>query len=210
MVHSLAAVEPLGESGVFARIFDGQPWLITAVILLAGLAGWAVLRGQGRPGRARIAALIAIAAALALNIAARVVVTARERLSAATLELVRATAKADTAALGPMLAEDCVAVTRANMAGVPIPREGLGKEAILTTVASMLGGPYTLKEYAVIETQAQTTGATSGRSQVRVRTTPESMPAPVFSWWRVDWRKTPDGDWKAVLIEPLELGGSTF
>lgn len=206
MTALAAAVQPLPEPGFFGTIFDGQPWLVSAVILLAGIAAWVVLRNQNQPRRAGAAVLAALAIAAVLNIAARLIVTDRERLSQATLELVRATAKADTAQLGDMLAPDVVTIVSQSLPGVPIPSDGMGKDALLELVSAMLGRQYTLKEYGVLDTQVQITGPAAARTQVRVRATPEFSGMPVLSWWRIDWRKSGE-EWKAVLIEPLEIGG---
>jgi hypothetical protein len=207
MVSLLAAVQPLDEPSVLARVFDGQPWLISGVILLAGFAGYLVLNSQRQPRRARAAALGAVLVAVGLNVAARLIVTERERVAQATLELVRATATVDMAKLEEMLAPDCMAITAGVFPAVPIVPDGTSRTLLLAAVQSQLGGPYKLSEYGVLETQVQINGPTAARTQVRVRATAESLGVPGISWWRLDWRKSGGGEWKVVLIELLEMDG---
>ncbi len=205
MTAIVAEFQSLPRPGPFAALFDGQPWLVSAVLVLAGLAAWYILRNQNQPRRAAAAAFVSVALAVGLNIAARMIVTERERVSEATLELVRATASGDPARLSPLLAADAVAIANQSFPGVPIPRDGMGKDALLELVSRTLGGTYAVKEYGVLETQAQVTGASAARTHVRVRVTPRYTEAPVLSWWRIDWRKSGD-QWQAVLIEPLDFG----
>jgi hypothetical protein len=168
------------------------------------MAGWVVLNSQNRPRRARAAALGAVAVAIGLSVAARLIVTDRERMAETTVELVRATATVDLPTLEELLARDCIAMTAAPFAGVPFGRDGVDRATLLGYVQGYLGGNYRVAEYGVLETQVQFNGPTSARTQVRVRATSEKFGTPLISWWRIDWRKT-TGGWKAVLIELLEM-----
>jgi hypothetical protein len=40
---------------------------------------------------------------------------------------------------------------------------------------------------------------------VRVRVVPERYEVPNASWWRVEWRRSPDGRWRVTEIQPLEI-----
>jgi hypothetical protein len=202
MRHFLAAVEPLPGPGLFPGLLDGQPWLASFVLILAGLAAFVTLRNQGRHGAAIWSLTAAFIFDAGLHAAAHFIMTDRERTAQATLELVRATAKADTAAIDPMLAPGARVIASTVIPGFVIPREGLEKREVLDEVSRYLGGTYKIDEYAVLETQAQRLGPTTGRTQVRVRTV---IGYPIISWWRIDWRRTEGGQWRATLIEFLEF-----
>jgi hypothetical protein len=206
MTTLLAAVEPLPKPPFFAGLMDGQPWLISAILLLLGLGILVVFRNQGKPRQGSGIFLGLAALAIALQVAAALITTDRERLTAATQELVRATATAQTAVVEGFLASDVRLVTEGGRLGpLALPRTGWDKDEILSQIRRTIGGSYQLKEYAILRTQAEQRGPTAGRTQVRIRVVPEQYPAPTISWWRIEWRKE-HGEWKAVLIQPLELG----
>jgi hypothetical protein len=206
MTHLLAAVQSLPDPPFLAGLMDGQPWLISAILLLLGGSIWFMLRNQGKPRPGALALLILALLAIGLQVAAMLVTTDRERLTAATEELVRSTATAQTGAVERLLASDVRLIAERDRLGpFAISSSGWDKDEILAQVNRTLGGAYRLKEYAILQTQAEQRGPTSGRTQVRVRVVPEAYPAPTLSWWRIEWRKE-SGDWKAVLIQPLEVG----
>jgi hypothetical protein len=181
---------------------DGRPWAVSIVLLAIGVGSFVALRNQRKERAGFLALLGAIAAAVGLQIAAELVVTERERMSEATMELVRATAGADTARLEGLLAEDVRVIATAELPGWTVPLGGLDKGATLAAVSDLLGSRHTPDEYAVLELQAQQTGRTLGRTQVRVRVSVERIPG--LSWWRIDWRKDPRGEWRAIMIELIE------
>jgi hypothetical protein len=59
-------------------------------------------------------------------------------------------------------------------------------------VQQTLGGVYKISEWAVLETQSMTDAPGAGVTQSRIRVTLEAG-FPNISWWKIDWRKGPDG-----------------
>ena len=72
MTAIVAEFQSLPRPGPFAALFDGQPWLVSAVLVLAGLAAWYILRNQNQPRRAAAARTEAVTAVTETH-AARVV-----------------------------------------------------------------------------------------------------------------------------------------
>jgi hypothetical protein len=199
----IAAVTPLPAPPLVSGLLDGQPWLISGILLFSALAVYQLTRNPAvaRSGGLGAAALVFLA--LALQVLAAAITTPREELTSATRTLVHATAGADTAALSPMLAEDCRLFGPGGIPGLSIPSQGLDKPGTLRRVGETLGGSFRLQSHSIPEVQAELLSATTGRTQVKVHVVFDQS-VPANSWWRIGWRKDA-GAWRATSIEPLEL-----
>ena len=207
MALPLPQLQPLPVPGLLGRLMDGQPWLVSAVLIVAGSALYIALRNQNRQRQGALLGGGLVLAALALQLIAYLVVTERERLAEATMELVRATARGDSASVSQLLAPDASLISELDVRYGPfaLGRAGMQRDQILAAV-DLLSGRHAVHEYAVLDLQAQQRGPTAGRTQVRVRVTTELERIPSISWWRIDWRKDAGREWRAVIIEPLDLG----
>jgi hypothetical protein len=199
------AVTPLPAPPALSGLLDGQPWLISGILLFAAFAVYQLTRRDrlSRTGRLGAAALIVLA--VALQALAVGITTPREELARATRQLVHAAATADTAALSSVLAEDARLFSPVSIPGLAIPQQGLDKPGILALVSTAMSGPYALKEHGAREIQAEATSPNTGRTQVQVHAVLDQYGAPGNSWWRIGWRKNSTGQWQATSIEPLEL-----
>ena len=79
----------------------------------------------------------------------------------------------------------------------------MGRDEILSFVGGEMRGAFKIGNYRVLETQAAVTGPNAAVTQTYVRVTPEQTGGPTFSWWRLDWRRDPDGRWRVTHIEPI-------
>lgn len=180
-----------------------QPWPLAAALALAGLAVAFMVRARWRVPIA--GALGALAGA---TLAAGILVTTdRERLVTTTRDLIDATARANTIALAGMLAPDARLVVDVPIAEAGLRPTGAGieRDAILKLVADTLGGQWPLKEHDILEVQSTLVGPGVGRTQVRVRAVLEAIGLPIASWWRIEWRRDPDGSWRAVGVRLLHV-----
>lgn len=171
-----------------------------------GLAAFAVLaffilnsRAQAKQGA--VIALSLLAAAAACIAASFLVTTDRERLAAKTRELIAATATADLGTLGPMLASD----VGLSVLERPAPQD---KDGILGLVGRYMGNEVRIREHSTSELTAHVDRLGTGKTLVRVRVTADvagMSGASNRSWWRITWRKTPDGQWQVLHIEGLQI-----
>ncbi|QYU67647.1 hypothetical protein J4558_22525 [Leptolyngbya sp. 15MV] len=141
--------------------------------------------------------------AAGLGIAGTLLATDRERLRARSVELIDAVARVDAGSMSAIFAPGVRLQTGLSIQQVP---RVVGREALVDAVERTLGGPFAVKEHAVLEVQAQLDGRDVARTQVRVRATPSSAmyQVPAFSWWRLDWRRS-DQTWELTSIEPLAI-----
>lgn len=219
MLHTLLAqflpppakVPPLPSPPLLPRLFLEQPTPLAVALVIATIVSMAVLNRRGKAVQGTVAAAFGVLVA-AVIILATAVQTDRERIAAATEDLVNAAAAVDQTALDRMLAPDVRLLAQARIneqvqrEGPKLTDSGWDKATILAQADEYLKGPFKVSSAAVLETQALLDGPTSGRTQVRVRAVPEIYNFPVITWWRVTWRKGSDGQWQAIAIEPLDLG----
>lgn len=178
-----------------------NPW--PAAIFLLVVAVLLLFIGNSR-GRAREGALLAgllAAIAGACIVASLLVTTERERLRAEMARLIAATATADTDALDPLLASD-VAL---SVLGRQFPEN---KEGILGLVRRYMGSEVRVREHSLTDVTAHVDRHGGGQTLGRVRVSADVAGMNDVgnrSWWRVTWRKGPDGGWSAVHIEGLQI-----
>jgi hypothetical protein len=188
---------PLPEGPWIARILLESSGWPASLLALLGLCTFLVMNGRG-DGRALRVLGLWLAGALLLWGLGRMVVTTREEISAATVGLVAAVARADTAEVGRRLSSD--ASLEGRLPGLPLDRAGL-----LDRVGATTGRQYPLGSWAVLEVQAFRPAA--GRAQAQALIRVQAKDGGVnFSWWRIDWREE-GGAWKASRVEPLAIQG---
>ncbi len=185
--------EPLGLS---VLLFE-QPWIFMVLALAAGLVAswWFKRRGSAGKGLALLAGSAAFAGLLFL--AAKLVVTDRERVSVGMRELLRTTATVDTDGLTKLLDP------QARLYYFKSPA-GLDRDGIIGAVKSDLGQMYRIKDWGIQELQIAPLSEGTMTTQMRVRVTPEAWNFPHVSWWSVEWKKTGD-EWRVIKIQPLGI-----
>jgi hypothetical protein len=199
----------LARGPIVERLLFEQPWPLIAGLLFLAVVAFVVLNRRGLVRAGLIVLALGVALGAGVLLLARAVQTPREAMTEATIALVHAAAATDSAALERLLAPDARLFSRFAQPGAAAPEGGLDRPAIIAAARRVLREQWPLKEHSVDEVQAETAGPGSGRTQVRVRVVVEQWQIPYSSWWRVDWQKGPDGAWRAVLIEPLELPGAS-
>lgn len=197
-------IPPLPPPPLLTSLLLEHPAPLVGALGIAAVVAFAILNARGRARQAGIAGLALLLAAAGLYTLATLIQTDREKISEETKALIGAAAHADSRALDAQMAPTCRLYTSLPIPEFTVPSDGLGKAAILDGVVKAMGQQHHVDEAAVLELQAAIDGPTSGRTQVRVRTTIDKV--PVFSWWRITWQRGSDGDWKAAAIEPLHLG----
>jgi hypothetical protein len=187
-------------------LFEEPVGLVSGLVLLAVVL-WVVFN---RRGKARQGAALATGAMVLVGgvwLLAHSVKTEREQMAEATVALVDATARVDTAAMARILASDAHLNTGYSIPDVSAVRDGLDREGIIAAAERALER-HPIKDHSVKEVQAESLGPGSGRTQVRVLATLEAFGFPHTSWWRIRWRR--EGEvWRAVAIEPLDIPGLT-
>ena len=200
------AVDSLPSPSPISHFLLENPYPLAILLVLAAAVVMYTFnrRAQARRG-VRIGFLLAAIAA-AIVALGHFVQTTREKLILNTALLVDATAVADTGRLGPMLAPDCSLMLYGRQ------RTPLGKDEILSKVQEYPGRQFPVKDHSIVESQAIADSGRAGRTQVRVRVTPNGMP-PIGSWWRIAWRRDADtaddplGGWRVVSIGCLSIDG---
>jgi len=191
------APPPLNEPlGLGVLLFE-QPWIFMVLALAAGLVAswWFKRRGSAGKGLAILAGSAAFAGLLFL--AAKLVVTDRERVAVGMRELLRTTATVDTDGLTKLLDP------QARLYYFKSPA-GLDRDGIIGAVKSDLGQMYRIKDWGIQELQIAPLSEGTMTTQMRVRVTPEAWNFPHVSWWSVEWRKT-GGEWRVINIRPLAI-----
>lgn len=180
-----------------------QPWAAALALGLGGLlAAWILnQRARARAGLALGAAMLLAGATIA--VIGALVTTTREALIARTRELIALTARADTRALDGLLAGDV------TFRLFTTDRRYI-REELLGLVRRYPGELYPVESYREEQAAASLDGPNAARTQVRVVTRSAAATLydlPVGSWWRIAWRREPDGAWRVTQIECLRIDG---
>ncbi len=199
-----ASVRPLPARPFLSHLFLENPMPLVGVCVAGAIVAFFVLNARGRAALAVIVGLVLATLAGGFYSIAAAVRTDHEALDEQSARLVDAAATLDFAALRDVLSPEARIESTIAQSEIPLAK---GREAIVDAVRSTLGGTYSVKEHATLEVQATLDGPQVGRTQVRVRVTPSGgmYEVPMFSWWRIDWRRGGDGEWHAVVIEPLAI-----
>jgi hypothetical protein len=209
-----SAIDPpappaLPGAGLLERWLLESPWMLMAILVAAGAAGYWMLRRSEDPRRTRRAGVaLAVGSVLALVVYAvsAVVETDREKISGLTRDVVRATATGEIDRLDDLLNDDCIL-------DAALPGLGMGaqvsKQGILDRVRAEFG-PNARNGTArpvLLELQASTENPAFARTQIKLRVTSDAWNFPLLSWWRMDWRRQADGSWRATGIQLVSMPG---
>lgn len=183
-----------------AWLFEGGILLPVGIAVL-GVVGFLTMRSLGRERQARLVGITGLALGVAAWALSAFVTTDRERVSNESRALVAGAAGANGDALDRLLDSEI----KLYRGGVALD----GKERVLSLVHTTLGGPWKVKSWQILETQAQVDSPTTAMTQMKVRVVPEVTGFPDISWWKVDWHK--DGSaWRAIAIEPTAVNDGVF
>lgn len=197
LIPNFPSPPPLPEAPWLAwLLFEASGWP-AALLALLGLCTFLVLNGRGDPRALRVLGLWLLAAAALWGLG-RAVVTARERLGAATRAIIADVARADGDSLHTRLGPGAQLVGR--LAGLPLDRADL-----IERVKSTTGRQYPIESWAVLEVQAYQPAPGKAQSMALVRVQLREGGIN-FSWWLIDWSDA-SGQWRADRIEPLAIQG---
>lgn len=187
---------PLQETGAFRKWVLEQPLPLTAVLVLAGVVVWFILRGQGKTKEGTRVGGVLVLLAVVVMALGTLIETEQEKLKARTRELVAAVASANVTKVGPMLTDDVYAQ--------PF---GFPRNVIFAKMESTLGGSLKIKEHKISTLRAVLEGQNAARTQLRVHVVADGAlyNGPVGSWWMIHWRKDASGVWKADEIEMQQV-----
>jgi len=192
-------IVPLPAPPAWERYLLESPVVVLATLGIGAVVALLILNARGR---ARLGLLISgalVVVAFGVWALAASVVTERELLIARARGLIDATARADVAAIRPMLAE---------RAGVRVGDQtrATTREQILGLVEEYPGGVAIIESHSIAEAQAVIDGERTARTQVRVKHTGPGL--PIASWWLIEWRRDePESPWIVESIEPLWIAG---
>ncbi|GMV27045.1 MAG: hypothetical protein AMXMBFR58_30760 [Phycisphaerae bacterium] len=188
------SVPPLPPGPAWERYLLEDSWVPALMLGLAALvAGITFLRRQQATRAITSFALLAAAAATVMMVGI-LVKTPREIVRAHTESMVFAAGRGDRAVLSEILAPD--ARLTASFAG-----EAGSRQEILDLVDRYATERAQVRDHAVLELQASRDGPSTARTQVLVRVWAANV--PVFSWWRLDFRRSDGGLWTCRRIEML-------
>lgn len=193
---------PLPSPPLFTHYTLENPWPVCAVLLLAAAVVFSVFHQRAEMRRGMLVAVPLGVSAVIVGLLAHFITTPREGIARAARTLVKSVAECDTAALDASLDDPCTLYYYQAPSG--LPREGI---AGAVTTAFAKGAPYRLAGWQIESLQVRATGPTSGQAQIKVLARPEQWNLPHLSWWRVDYRKGADAEWRATAIMPLHVQG---
>ncbi|MBL8964191.1 MAG: hypothetical protein KF787_02955 [Phycisphaeraceae bacterium] len=189
------SVPPLPSPPAIERYLFEDAWAIaTPLAVAAAVAIFTLLRRQeGHRALVVGGVLAAIAAAVALT--GWFVRTPREMVRENTRSMITAVADGDTNTLTRLIEPQARLVAAVAVA------EADDREEILSRVRSYEAYRGSTRDLAILELQASQDGPNSARTQVLLRAWTSNF--PVFSWWRLDFRRGSDGSWACRRIELL-------
>jgi len=193
------APPPLPGAPLWEQLLLENPWPAAIVLGAGAVAAWVAMRHRADTRQTMLVVGALILGAAGVCIAASWVVTTREAVREQTFALVGSAARAEAIKVGDLLAPDAALFP-------PGGGSSLDRDAIVARVRDNLGGRWKLREWAILECEASVSGNT-GRTQVKVRATPEAVGFPNISWWRLGWRRDESGVWRAISIEPVSVTG---
>lgn len=173
-------------------------------VLFTGLSlamAWAAFRA----GRTRVAAWLAVLGplgAVGTVVLAASVETAREIVIGRGLELARTLGKGD-----PLFAESVLSPTLYLKLGASGGGGAIGSDdrELVLRASSLFRDQVRLEGVATPGGHASADSSSSARTRLRVRT--GGGMGPSLSWWQLDWRRDPDGEWRVYTIELLLFNG---
>ncbi|MFG0257699.1 MAG: hypothetical protein ACF8GE_07355 [Phycisphaerales bacterium JB043] len=184
-----------GASDLGVWLFE-RPLLVGGALAVLGLlVVWRALQRASK--RVGIVGASFLALAVGAYLLGQFVTTDRERISTGTRELVEAVVGDDRARVDEILSERLSVL----MAGTRL--EGVGKQEILGSFTALQR--YGVRDGDVGRLEASMEGRDVGLTQARVRVEVSSTPS--LSWWRFDWRRESDGQWRVFRLHCLLING---
>lgn len=205
---------PLPVPPLLEHLLLERPWpLVIPLIVIALIVSRVLSRSPRAPRIAWIGAVLLLIAGPAIYLLSAFITTDREHMKATTTSLVDAVAKADTAAVERLLDPGCYLHSRFAFPGYTTDSKGMDRGEILDQVPRTIrDNP--IAEHGILESQALSRGPGIGSTQLKVRVVVElqggGFKLPVQSWWKVDWRRGSDGQWRATAIEALTDPAGSF
>ncbi len=194
------AIEPLPSAPLLERFLFEQPLIPVVVLAILAIVAAIAFASRGQRRRGLLIAVVLAAVAAGVYTAASVVTTERERMLERTAALIAATATVDTASLNRLLTEDASLRASGDIERALGSIEGLAE--IMDQAEYRLQGRYRITDWEIHDRQATLDGPNVGRTLVRVGVDVESFGRTHYSWWRLHWERTPDGQWRCFEIEP--------
>lgn len=193
---SIPSPQPLPSAPPWERYVLEQPWPLVALLGLAAIVVYLKAKGRARG----VVPAILLLGAIGVYAASEMVATAGEKIRASTRRLVAAVVGMRVNAVSAELDSSARLYSHWHNSGV-------GKDDILAEVESRFrnGGEYAIKQHDIIELSSSRDGTRVGRSLVKVRVISAMGNVPVFSWWLLDYRRTDDGRWLVVQMEPQSI-----
>jgi hypothetical protein len=177
-------------------------WLFERPLIAGGIAGflvvlvaWKAIQRASR--RLGLLALGGLLLAIGLYTIGQLVTTTRERLMDNTDALAQSIVANDSTRVDEIVSES-VSVA---MGGSTI--DGVGKQDILSAMRTL--PRLDVRDADVAKLQAQMRGPSVGLTQARVRV--DVGGTPNITWWRFDWRREGDGQWRVFRMRCLLLNG---
>jgi len=193
-----AKIPALPSAPAIERLLLANPWPAMIVLVLIAITALIILNARGKLRQGTIAAGILLALAGLAFALATLIETDRETLKAQTSALVAAVVEVNHAEMENLLDEDL------SMRATRLPRNA-DKQQVIETVERVLGNVYQVTDHDILEIQAAMYGPRVGSTQVHIRVGSEYGAVP--SWWRIDWKRSDDGFWRASRIEALWIPG---
>lgn len=193
---------PIPDPPFLPHLLFESPWTTLLACTALGLAAFFALRRSGRDRHALIALVAALATGAGLYALATLVKTERELAQEQTLTLIAAVARADSAAVGNLLAPR----VSVRIVGVLTP---WSTDEVIQHVQQDMNGRFALKDRAasVRSMRACSDNDDAIRTQCRVTVTPEATAFPTGSWWLLTWRRTTTGAWRVTDIDLQQVDG---
>ncbi len=193
---SIPSPQPLPSAPIWERYVLEQPWPLVALLGLAAIVVHLKAKGRARG----VAPALLLLAAIGVYASSELTTSAGEHIRASTRRLVAAVVSMNVNAVGAELDPSARLYSHWHNSGV-------GKDNILAEVESRFrsGSEHAIKEHDIIELSSSRDGARVGRSLVKVRVISAMGNVPVFSWWLLNYRRTDDGRWLVVQMEPQSI-----
>ncbi len=193
-------IDPLPQAPLFERFLFEQPVLPAVVLGLLAVVAFIAFSNTGKRKVGLAVALGLALAAGAIYTIAALVVTPRETLLERTEQFIGAAATADTAALARILSDDARLNSTGDLARIQPSIDAI--QPILDRVDQVVGRQFSIDRWVIADRQATLDGPNTGRTLVRVGVDSPTFSRTHYSWWRLHWERSDDGQWRCFEIEP--------
>lgn len=170
-----------------------SPILPAVGLLLTAIVAWVTLRHRLGRRKASLNAASLAALAIANLLAARFVTTDREKVIAATRELIRSIARPDAAAVKDLTQPGAWAWAYQRWEG-DVLHELIAQAERNHGRYDVAGTSFTITDYTIRSIRALVQSHNIAKTQANITGTTDA--GANATWFEFDWDKTPDGDWK--------------